>query len=417
MQLASSPVLLDIERRQGELVELLRTLVRFDTSNPPGSNEESAQEWVAETLSDLGLTVDVFDVYPGRPNVVGVLKGTGGGRSVILNAHIDVAEARLPAKWRHPPFAAVVEDGKLYGRGAADMKGALAGFLFAVDSLRRCGIKLAGDVIVQSVIGEETGEPGTRACVDRGYSADFAIVGECSSSRSIVAAVGIMTACISIDSPYTLHVQARRSVIHAGGGVEGANCVEKMATRVIPALQELERHWAVFKKHPLMPPGQTLINPFRIEGGSNPFIMPESCKLFVTVYYLPTEEREDVQREVEEHVRRVADGDPWLRKYPPTVSWMPGEFPMEFPPADIDPSHPGVKALAETVEAVLTEPCTIGGRGAIVDSGWLYRAGIPTVVYGPGNIYHAHRVDELLEIVDLVAFTKVIACYLQRWCG
>ncbi len=175
MQLASSPVLLDIERRQGEFVELLRTLVRFDTSNPPGNNEESAQEWVAETLSDSGLTVDVFDVYPGRPNVVGVLKGTGGGRSVILNGHIDVTEARLPERWRHPPFAAVVEDGKLYGRGAADMKGALAGFLFALDSLRRCGIKLAGDVIVQSVIGEETGEPGTRACVDRGYRADFAI--------------------------------------------------------------------------------------------------------------------------------------------------------------------------------------------------------------------------------------------------
>ncbi|MCL5957883.1 MAG: ArgE/DapE family deacylase, partial [Chloroflexi bacterium] len=345
MNEAEKELLQDIEQREDELFDLVRTLVRFETPNPPGGNEKEAQEWTARRLREMGMEVDVFDVYPGRPDVVGVLKGTGGGRSVILNGHIDVAEVALRDQWTHDPYDPVVVGRKMYGRGAADMKSGLAGYLFALESLIRHGFKLKGDVLYESAVGEEAGEAGTREMVKRGYKADFAIVAECSLGRNIHPSVGVMNACVTVRSPYSLHLVHRKNFVHAGGQMEGANAIEKMATKIIPALNELEREWAVFKTHPLLPPGLPVINPFAIEGGGNTFILPHECKLYVTVYYLPNEKKEDVQGQVEDQVRRAAELDSWLRKYPPTVEWNPERSPIEFVPADFDPESAGVILL------------------------------------------------------------------------
>lgn len=407
-----------LEAVQTEAVDLLATLVRFETDNPPGGNEAPAQHWVAERMQKLGMEVDLFDALPGRPNAVGVWKGTRGGRSVILNGHIDVAEVRQRALWARDPFDPVVEGRTMYGRGTSDMKSALAAYLFVVQQLQAAGVRLRGDVIIQSVMGEEAGEPGTRACTERGSRADFAIVGEATRARQVLAAVGTMNLRITIRSPYTLHLHARRLALHAGGGLEGANCLEKMAARIIPALNDLEREWTVFKRHPVIPPAQTLINPFAIRGGGNPFFLPDECTLHVIVLYLPSESSDEVRRQVEDQIRRVAELDPWLRKYPPQVEWDPAEYPIAFLPSDVDPEHPGVRTLLEAGGEVMGEPIQIGGgRGAICDSGWIAQGGTPTVVWGPGDIYWAHRIDERVDLDDVLAYAKVLALFLLRWCG
>jgi acetylornithine deacetylase len=405
-----------VDANEERLVDTLRELVRFRTPNPPGGNEGPAQDWMEERFRRLELEIDRWDALPGRPNVIGTLRGAGGGPSVALNSHIDVCEDRLLEEWSSDAYDPVIDGRDMIGRGASDMKCAMASFLVAVETLNELGIRLKGDVIVQSVIGEEAGEPGTRSAIEHGYGGDFAIVGESSRGTGIVACIGVVNCRITIESPYTLHLVARKFTLNAGGGLEGANCVEKMATRIVPALLDLERQWAVDKTHPLVPPGACNINVFRLEGGANTFILPDRCDAYVTVTYLPHERREDVEREVEAQVARAADLDPWLRKYPPRVEWGPAEYPIEFASSDFDPESAPVRLLAGSIRAATGLEPVMGGRGGITDAGWFHRAGVPAVVYGPGDVDYAHRVDERVHLDDVLNHCRTIAVFLTRYC-
>jgi len=366
---------------------------------------------------DVGLDVERWEPLPGRPNIVGVLRGEGGGPTVALNGHIDVCEDRLLEEWSGDAYVARIDGRDMIGRGATDMKCATASFIVAVETLRKLGVRLKGDVIVQSVIGEEAGEPGTRSAIERGYVGDFAIVGESSRGRDLVACIGVVNARITIESPYTLHLVARKFTLNAGGGLEGGNCVEKMATRIIPALLDLERQWAVFKVHRLVPPGACNINVFRIEGGANTFILPDRCDAYITVTYLPDERKEDVLAEVEKQIARAAELDDWLRQHPPKVEWSPPEYPVEFAASDFDPESEPVRLLADSVRAASGQEPVMGGRGGITDAGWFHRAGIPAVVFGPGDVNYAHRVDERVHLDDVVNHCKATALFLTRYCG
>ena len=401
-------------RDRDELVQWLVALVRFDTSNPPGQ-EAAAQAWVAARLLELDLAVDTWDVLPGRPNVVGVWAGADTGRSVILNGHIDVAEVRRPELWTRPPFEGVIEGRRLYGRGSSDMKGALAAFYFAMRSLKKIGFRPKGRIIFQSVMGEEQNQPGTRSCIDHGYRADFGIVGEDTGGRSVFANIGAINGRITISAPYTLHVADRIRFLHAGGQLDGTNALEKMAQKIVPALKQLEQHWANQYVHPLFPAGQQLINPFLIEGGGNPFVIPDTAILYFTVFYLPTRQRQDVMREVEDEIRRASEADIWLRAHMPRVQWNPDRYPLWTEPSDIDIKDPGVRALMDAHADVLGEPLRIGGQGFASDVGWLFQAGIPSVCYGPGNPNCAHKVDEYVDLDDVLKYAEVITRFLFNW--
>lgn len=407
-----------IDSHEGRIVELLRTLVAFETPNPPGANEADAQHWVAQHLESIGMSVEMFDALPGRPNVVGRLAGQGGGRSLLFNGHIDVAELRTPETWTRPPFAGVVEDGKLYGLGSSDMKSAHAGFMLAVECLRDVGVALDGEVIYESVIGEETGEPGTKACVEIGITADFAIVGECSKTEAVFASsVGVMNARITLRDPVTQHLIQRRRMLRAGGQLLTGNAIETMSTKVIPALLELEQNWGVFKEHPMLPPGQAMINVFAITGGGNTFILPNECNAYITVVYLPGEDTAEVRKQIETKLAAVSATDPWLAAHPPSVEWNPAEYPIEFLPIDGGPDDPGPALLARCLEQVIGLPIEVSGRDAIMDGGWLHAAGIPTVVFGPGDKRVIHRPDEYVELRDVSNYAKTVALFLMRWCG
>jgi acetylornithine deacetylase len=410
-------VLSDIEANEQDLVDTVRDLVRFRTPNPPGGNEGPAQDWVAARLEGLGAEVDRWDALPGRPNVIGVVHGAGGGPTVVLNGHIDVCEDRLLEEWSSDPYEPVVDGRDMIGRGTTDMKSASASFLVALETLKRHGVQLRGDVIFQSVIGEEAGEPGTRSAIERGYGGDFAIVGESSRGRDLVPSIGVVNCAITIESPYTLHLVARKFTTNAGGALEGGNCVEKMALRILPALVDLERQWAVVKTHELVPPGSCNINVFKIEGGTNTFILPDRCVAYVTVTYLPHERKEDVIADVERHVAAAAELDDWLRKYPPQIEWSPAAYPIEFAPADIDADSEPIRELAGAVRVASGQEPRLGGRGGITDAGWFHAAGVAAVVFGPGDVNYAHRIDERVHLDDVLNHCKVVALFLMRHCA
>ena len=392
-----------VEERDERLFDLLAALVRFRTPNPPGGNEGGAQDWIEACLRELQLGVDRWDALPGRPNVVGTWRGSGGGPSVALNGHIDVCEDRRLEEWSSDPYEPRRDGRDMIGRRTTDLRSATASFLFAIQALRAHDVSLAGDVVFQSVIGEEAGEPGTRSAIERGHRADFAIVGESSRGRDLIAWIGVINCRITVESPSTLHLVARKFTTNAGGELSGANCVEKMALGAIPALTDLERQWAVFKTHPLMPPGACNINVVQIEGGANTFILADRCDAYVTVTYLPNERCEDIVQEVEEHFARAAALDDWLRRHPPRLEWSPPEHPIEFAPADIDVGAPPVQELMGAIRAASGREPQVGGRGGITDAGRFARAGISAVVFGPGDVDYAHRIDERVHLDDVVS--------------
>jgi acetylornithine deacetylase/succinyl-diaminopimelate desuccinylase family protein len=405
-----------VEKEKDVLFEILSKIISFPSINPPG-NEGDAQKWVAGKFQEFGLDCDMFEVFPGRPDVVGFLKGTGKGRSLILNGHIDVVPARLLEEWSSDPFEAVFKDERVYGRGVTDMKGALACFLFIGFLLKKYNIRLSGDLLIQSVVGEEQGEPGTQVCLDRGYRADFAIVGESSEAKQVLAGVGILRGSIEVKSPYTLHFGARRLVIQTGGGQEGANAIEKMSTRIIPCLLDLERHWAVMKSHPLLIPGMGLINIFNIKAEGHPAIMPHTCSIEFVVTQYPEELEEDLKHEIEDTVRRVCEADMWLRKYPAQIEWLKGSHSFRFFPHSYDTESEPVRLLAKSYKSITGEDVVFGGRGGMTDAGVLVRGGVPAVVYGPGKIHQSHRVNEWVWVKDLVIYSKTILDFVVNWCG
>jgi acetylornithine deacetylase len=410
-----------IEQRRVELVELACKLIAFPTLSPPGRNTGAAQDFVSDYLERLGFAIDRFDVYPGDPDIVGTLRGSDSdsAASLLINGHIDVAEVEPVSAWSRPPFEAAEIDGYLHGRGVADMKGPVAAALFAVQAVQNLGVDLRGDLMIQSVIGEEQGEAGTLTCVEKGYRADFSIVPE-PTDLVISGQGGVITGWVEIQSPETLHDAVRGRTIHAGGGLRGASAIEKMV-KVIEALGELERHWAVMKSYPGFAPGAATINPAVIEGGRHPAFLADRCGLWITVHFYPGETWQDVAAEIEDHVLRAASADLWLRDNPPTFRWggrsMIEERGEIFPAVEIPRGHPGVEALSRAHHSVLGVDPALGMWPSVSDAGWLASAGIPTVIYGPGALVQAHAIDERIAVDDLVTACKVYAGMIVDWCN
>ncbi len=405
--------------RREELVSLVQKLIEYKTPAPPARNTKDAQMFIANFLKHNGFTIDMWDVYPNDPNVVGIKKGNQSTsyKSLIINGHVDVAEVHEDEQWETDPFTPIVKDGVIIGRGAADMKGGLAGALFAIQLLKEEGIELPGDLIFQSVIGEEVGEAGTLECCNRGYKADFAVVVD-TSDLHIQGQGGVITGWITVKSSQTYHDATRRQMIHAGGKVFAASAIEKM-TKIIQGLQELERHWAVTKSYPGVLPGTNTINPAVIEGGRHAAFVADECRLWITVHYYPNESFEEIIQEVEEHIIHIAKADPWLREHPPVFEWGGKSMIVDrgevFPSLEVDPTHPAVKLLAATHESILRKQPILDVSPTVTDGGWLANAGIPTVIYGPGKLRHAHSVNEKLSIDELVEFTKSILMFIYEW--
>ncbi|MBL4968426.1 acetylornithine deacetylase [Bacillus halotolerans] len=409
------------EEQKDELIELAKTLISFKTPAPPSRNTDSIQTWIAQFLLERGFSIDKWDVYPGDPNVVGVLKGTNSAayQSLIINGHVDVAEVKEGEDWVHDPFCPSEKNGFLIGRGASDMKGGMACVLFALKLIREAGVELPGDLILQSVIGEEVGEAGTLECCKKGYHADFAVVAD-TSDMHIQGQGGVITGWIEMKSSQTFHDGTRRNMIHAGGGTFGASAIEKMA-KIISGLGELERHWAIMKSYPGFTPGTNTINPAVIEGGRHAAFIADECRLWITVHFYPNETHEEVAAEIEDYINRLSDSDIWLRENRPVFKWGGSSMIEErgeiFPALEVDPAHPGVLALTASHEEIKQERPIIDVSQTVTDGGWLYNAGIPSVIYGPGDLYNAHAVNEEVSIKQLVDYTKIMLTFIMRWCS
>lgn len=425
-------VLSEIDAMQGEILEALSAVVRIPSITPkyPGldydehvGGETRCNLELRSTFEAAGCEIDLWHEEPGRDNLVGVLRGAGDGRSLIMNGHVDTVPPGDPATWRWgDPWSGRIEDGKLFGLGAVDMKAGLVAMGKAAEALTRAGVRLKGDLILESVVGEETmdHEAGVSATVRRGYRADAAIVTEPSgfSSRPVLAPCSAGTCWMRITVPgKATHVMVRGNLIWPGGAGEryGVNAIDK-GYLVYEALNRLEAEWGMNRNHPLFPPGHFTIGmnllSGRPPGPPVPFIVPHECVMDYIVVYRPNDDPDVIKGEIEEHLNRTFDQDSWLSSHRPTIEWL-----HMWPAYETDVDHPIVLTLSDAHAQVVGEPPRIQGFPAVDDATYLERGGIPSISYGPGDVMMAHSVDEFVPCDEVIEACKVLAATAIEWCG
>jgi acetylornithine deacetylase/succinyl-diaminopimelate desuccinylase-like protein len=359
------------------LVELLARLVAIDSVNPTlisgAAGERDIAAFVAGWARGRGLEVGLVG-DDARPSVIAVARGTGGGRSLLLNGHLDT----VGVAGMERPFEPLVEDGRLFGRGAYDMKGGIAAILDAAAHARERGLR--GDVIVTAVADEEVASLGTQAVLERVH-ADAAIVVEPTELEVAVAHKGF--AGLEIE---THGVAAHGSRPHLG--------VDAIATMgpILVALKELDERVQAGTRHPLLGPGS--LHASLIEGGQEFSSYPARCLLTGERRTLPGETAADVECEL----RRIA-GDADLRML------------VAREPFEIDAAHEFVQLVGRCASA----PEAVG-VSFWADSALIAAAGIPTVVYGPLG-EGAHAVEEWVDLASVERVRDVCLAVAGEWCA
>lgn len=434
---AHAAVLDEVDRLAQRLVSTLSGAIAIPSVNPkyPGQDYRAivgAEGEVSALMGDLyreaGAEVEMVTVEHGRDNACGRIRGTGGGRSLLLNGHVDVVPEGRTDRWSEQPFSGLIADDRVIGRGATDMKGGLVSHAFAAIALRRAGIRLAGDLVLQSVVGEEVGdhEAGTTAALEAGYVADAAIVCEPSSfseapSDVVPSTPGLLWFSISLEGK-AAHSGLRGLTIHPtlDGEALGVNTIDKFWV-VYQALRALENEWAHTDRHPLWAPGYFNVLPGVLRANPHgilvPFFLADTLTVEYCVYHHPDRDNAEVMAEIETVIARAAQSDSWLREHPPVVEWKLLWEPYTAP-ADMS-LMPTVARSHERAEAHAGREPVVHESGflGVCDLTWMARKDIPGLVYGPGVGSTSHAEGEYVMIDQLVTAAKTYALAAIDYCG
>ena len=371
-------------------LSLLRDLVAIDSVNPslvPGASGEAAiAERIAEELKAIGLDVEVREVRPGRPNVVGVLEGRGPGRALMLCGHIDT----VSVEGMTAPFDPVERDGRLYGRGAQDMKGGLAAMIGAARAL--AGGFARGRVVIAAVVDEEYASAGAEALVE-GWTADAAVVTEPTDLQIAVGHKGFSW----------VEIETRGRAAHGSRPADGRDAILRMG-RVLQRLERLDRELQARPPHPILGTGS--LHASLVSGGRELSSYPDRCVLQME---RRTVVGESADRAIEEALAILADlarDDP---EFEGDARRMFGRLPYEIPR-----DHELVRALAGVLRGQGRAEA-IGGMSFWTDAAILGHAGIPSLLFGPGGA-GLHSTEEYVRIDDVVACRDALAGLARAFC-
>jgi acetylornithine deacetylase/succinyl-diaminopimelate desuccinylase family protein len=371
--------------------DLLAQLVAIDSVNPAlvpgGAGESEIAAFVAAWLTDQGLEVTVDEPLAGRPSVIGVARGTGAGASLMLNAHLDTVNVDGMLR----PHEPIVRDGRLYGRGAYDMKGGLAAIMVAGAAAARDG--LSGDVIVSAVADEEHASEGVQSVLRR-WRADACIVTEPTHLRVCVAHRGFVWA----------QLQTQGRAAHGSRPDLGVDAIVGMAP-VLAGIPALQRRLEA-RPHPLL--GAASLHASLIAGGQELSSYPERCVLDVERRTLPGESAQDVERELRELLALAGEADPRL-----DTGLRMG---LVREPFEVDRSADIVQAVRAAAARTLGAEPEIVGHSAWMDAAFLSAAGIPTVVFGPTG-EGAHAIEEHVELESVEQVAEIVIETARRFCA
>lgn len=421
-----------IDGHKDEVTGLLTALIRQPSVNPYFDEEREymkegdAQRLLKNYLEEMGMETEFtypdakeladYEGKPGyyadhtfedRPNLYAVKKGSGDGKSIMLSGHIDVVQRG--SKWTQNPFGGEEKDGRIYGRGAVDMKGGIAAMTVALKAITESRIELKGDVKIGTVVDEEAGGMGTLALMAKGYRADGCLITEPTNLKIAPLCRGILWGKLIIEGRAG-HIELKQGDFRTGGAVDA---IEK-ASLYLEQFRRLNKEWSVTKEHKYLPiPCQ--IHIAQIHAGEYPTTFANHAELTFDAQYLPSEKDENglgskVKKEIEQFVHAVAMTDPWLRENPPRIEWL-----IDADCGETLDDQPFFKTVRDSSRDVNPESM-VEGICCHTDMGWFCNVGIPTLNIGPGDPRLAHQADEYVETEELVTCMKMIASILMDWC-
>ena len=422
-----------VDERSDEIVRFASELIQQPSVNPdlePNElAERPAQEWLRDRFAEGATfeTVDLWEVAANRPNLVAVRRGSANGRSLTWSAHTDVVPVtpEQAEQWSgEGPFSGEVRGGKLWGRGASDMKGALAAYAMAARILHDEGIRLKGDLILAQACGEESGrrDIGCNTILERGYRSDLAIFPEPSDFTVYPTIKGELYFKLTVPGKST-HICNRHLVAQAlPHGVErpGVSAIDNMLKYQL-AILELERQWLLWRTNPNVPSGGMFININTIQGGTSLTSVPDSCEATGSLLFFPDLSADEVMAEIRATIDRVTAGDAWLREHPPVLD-LPLDAASAAPwvkePVNMPFDHPAVETIAAAMERVVGRAPVRETSPFVCDANFWYPLGQPSLVFGVGDpTYGIHGTNEHLPVADLIQATKVFAAVTMAWCG
>jgi len=377
----------------GDGVGLLRELVRIDSRNPslvanaPGEGEVARA--LRDVLASWGFDVELRDAAAGRPNVIARM-GKAGGRSLMFNGHIDVVGVE---GMTHAPWAAEERDGRIFGRGASDMKGGVAAMCAAA---ARAAKDIAdGELIVTAVVDEEYESAGTRALVAAGVRADAAIVTEPTGLSIMPAHKGFVWATV------TTHGRAA----HGSRWDIGVDAI-RHAGHVLAELDRLDTEILPRRSHALL--GRPSVHASLIEGGTGMSTYPDRCTVRIERRTIPGETVEDVRAEIDEGMASLRARVPDFR--------ADVAIDLAQQPSDVATDAPIVLALSDALRAESLS-VRVEGMSAWTDAALLNAAGIPAICFGPGDMGLAHAAEEFISASDIERATQVLTRLATQWCA
>jgi succinyl-diaminopimelate desuccinylase len=389
-----------------EVVDLTRQLVRIPSVVRPGDpdgNERAVAAAVAAWCRTAGLEVERQEVAPDRPNVIATLDGGRPGPTLCLEGHTDVVTEGDPREWRHHPWSAALEDGRIHGRGAADMKGGLAAALVAAASLKRSGLAFAGRLVVAALVDEEAGMAGARHFMRSaaGRAVDAAIICEPEQNELCLEQKGVLWARVRVHGrmahgamPYA----GANPVAAAGAVLAGLPGVERRLARAAPRSRYLGRPY-VTPTHIRAP----------LAGLAQSNVIPSGAELVLDVRLVPGVAPEAALGALETLARLAESRCPGTK-----VEIEPVEPPR--PATRVASDEPVVAALAWAVRAVTGRRPRFGGvPGSTDGTMFVMERGIPIVTFGPGARQVPHQVDEHVEVDQLVEAARCYAAAAVRF--
>ncbi len=376
----------------GDPVALTRMMVRIPSVNPSleegGDGEAILARRCRDWLEAWGYDVRTDEVAPGRHNVVARRTGRGPGKRLILNGHLDTVGVGGMAV---PPFDGALAEGRVWGRGACDMKGGL-GIILAT-AARLSGTSAAGELVVALTADEEHASLGMQAFVAHGLRADGAVVCEPTSLAVMPAHKGFLW----------LEATFRGRAAHGSRPAEGVDAI-RHAGRYLSLLERLEARLGRRPRHPLL--DRASFHAGTIRGGSAPSVYPQECSLVLERRTLPGEDSEAASMDFQELLDELASEVPEL-----DADLKPGLF---RPGTEVAGDSPLVAALLEAIEA-LGEAPRVEGMTAWVDAAYLNEAGIPAVCFGPGSIAQAHSAREWVSVEELITGARILGHFAERF--
>lgn len=385
----------DLKINESKLLQLLQDLIRIESVNPSltteGKGESEIAQYIGNYLEKIGLIVNYQKLDINRTNVIGILEGSGKGKTIMLNGHTDTVTA---SGMEIEPFKPRYEKGKVYGRGSYDMKGGLASQIMAVQSIIESNKKLKGNVMLSFVADEEYASLGTEKLIEE-YSADAAIVCEPTNLLIMIAHKGYAW----------IKVGVYGKAAHGSLSGFGIDAIVK-AGKFLVKLENMEKNILSQKKHPLL--SSPSVHASLINGGIELSTYPDYCEIQLERRTLPGEDREYVIQEINDLIKKLKEED--------------GKFNADFDvffyrsPLEIPREQPIVESLNKACNNILKRKSRFSGHSGWTDAALLNDAGIPTVLFGPKGV-GAHGLTEYVYFKSVVLTAYILISTIVDFCN